>query len=87
MIAPFLGVVLALDSIARVDYLFVTNATIGGGKRASDAANVARAFGGPPLLWGGLIALTAAAILGTALYVGLRGRGPADPAARTRPPR
>src|SRR4051812_15952645 len=40
ILAQFVGVLLALDTIARIDYLFMSNAVIGGVKRASDISGV-----------------------------------------------
>ena len=56
MLAQFVGVLLALDTVARIDYLFMSSAVIGGERRTSDISGVAAGLGGPTLLWGLLIA-------------------------------
>ena len=63
MLAQFVGVLLALDTVARIDYLFMSSAVIGGVKRASDISGVADGLGGPQLFWGIVIALLDAALL------------------------
>lgn len=58
-----LGLLLALDTVMRSDYLFMRSAQIGGQLHASDVAGIASAMGGPPALWGGLIAVLSAGLL------------------------
>lgn len=54
--AQLIGVLLALDTVTRMGYLFVSSASVGGTQRASDIAGVAKILGGPFQLWGGLLA-------------------------------
>jgi hypothetical protein len=54
--AQFLGVLLALDTVSRIDYCFSGTATINGRELPSDAANIANAIGGHYLIWGSLVA-------------------------------
>jgi uncharacterized membrane protein len=54
--AQFLGVVLAIDTVTRVDYLFTPKVTIAGQAMPSDISAVANAFGGHYLVWGVLLA-------------------------------
>ncbi len=62
-----LGLLLAMDFVARIDYLFVQSGEAGGRMRQSDVAGVASALGGPYWFWGGLIV----AVSAVALLVGL----------------
>lgn len=72
VIVQFLGVVLAIDTVSRIDYLFTPSATIGGVVRTSDIAAVARDFGGYYLIWGVLLAATSFAFLAAGLYAAWR---------------
>ena len=74
-----LGLLLALDTVTRADYLFVTSARIGGQLHASDVAGIASTLGGPPVLWGVLIAIVSSALLLVGLWSVL------GPAARRAP--
>lgn len=65
--AQFLGVVLAIDTVTRVDYLFTPSAKIGGVLRASDISSVATSFGGHYLLWGALLAAVSFGLLALGL--------------------
>lgn len=75
MLARFLGMLLALDTVTRIDYLFTSHATIGGSDRASDVAEIAKALGGPFLLWGGLLAALSILLLGVGLWAAWRRGG------------
>ncbi|HVO31718.1 MAG TPA: M50 family metallopeptidase [bacterium] len=68
MLAQLVGVLLALDTVARIDYLFMSSATIGGTKRVSDVGGIAAVFGMPVGVWGVGIAALSFALL----YLGLR---------------
>lgn len=61
--AQFLGVLLALDTVTRIDYLFTGSVFVGGRDRPSDVAIIADAVGGHYLLWGALLALISLALL------------------------
>lgn len=67
LLAQLVGVLLGLDTVARIGYLFVASATIGGEARTSDIAAVAQSLGGPMLLWGLLLASLSFAFLGLGL--------------------
>ena len=56
VMAQFIGLALASDTVTRIDYLFVSSAEIAGERRPSDIARVADALGGPRLAWGALLA-------------------------------
>lgn len=66
--AQFIGLVLGLDTIAGIDYLFSSSAMVGGRERPSDVALIVGELGSFIPLWGALIA---AVSLG-ALFLGLR---------------
>lgn len=61
VLAQFLGVVLAIDTVTRIDYLFKSEVRINGTVIPSDIASVAHSFGGPSLLWG--LSLAAVSLL------------------------
>jgi len=52
-----IGVLLALDTVTRLDYLFTSSAEIDGVHRTSDIARFAETLGGHYLLWGLLFAV------------------------------
>jgi hypothetical protein len=66
--AQFLGVLLALDTIGGIDYLFTGTATVAGEERPSDVATIAEAIGGHWLIYGLLLTVISLALL----YVGVR---------------
>lgn len=74
--AQLLGLVLAGDTLARIDYFFMPSARIGGRQLPSDVAGVASNLGGPYQLWGALLAGTALLLLALGLWAALRPRGP-----------
>jgi Peptidase M50B-like len=51
LMAQLVGVLFALDTLSRIDYLFMSSAVIGGVQRQSDIAAVAAGMGGPQILW------------------------------------
>jgi len=73
-LAQFIGLLLALDTLSRGDYLFMTAAQVGGKLHPSDVSAIARVMGGPVVFWGGLIAAISAVAVGIGLYSVLRGR-------------
>jgi hypothetical protein len=75
-----LGLLLALDTVTRADYLFMGSAAVGGQMRPSDVSAIASATFGPPALWGGIIAGLSAALLLLGLWSVLR--RPAAPRRR-----
>jgi hypothetical protein len=68
LLAQFLGVVLALDTLTRLDYVFTKKVTVGGKDRLSDVAAFAQSAGGHYLLWGILFAVTACGLLALGLW-------------------
>jgi hypothetical protein len=74
-LAQLLGVVLALDTITRIDYLFTGSAIVGGEARTSDIANVAASFGGARLLWGLLVAAVSLGFVALGLWAAWRKGG------------
>jgi hypothetical protein len=68
LLAQFLGVVLALDTLTRLDYVFTEKVTIGGQDRLSDVAVFAQNAGGHHLLWGILFAVVACGLLALGLW-------------------
>jgi hypothetical protein len=73
-LAQFIGLLLALDTLSRGDYLFMESAQVGGRLQLSDVAAIARVMHGPVVLWGGFIALISALLVGIGLYSVLRRR-------------
>lgn len=61
--AQFVGLLLALDTLAGIDYLFTGSATVDGVERPSDVARIADALGGHFLLYGIPLALLSLALL------------------------
>lgn len=72
--AQLVGLLLALDTVARADYLFMKSARVGGAMRPSDVAAIAQVMGGPTAFWGGLLAAVSVVLLGFGLWMVLRGR-------------
>ncbi len=68
VLAQLLGLLFAMDTLARFDYLFSSTAMIGGAQRASDVVGIAAGLFPPALLWGVLIAALDLVLL----YGGLR---------------
>lgn len=67
--AQVLGVVLALDTVTRIDYLFTDEATVDGRDLPSDVSHIAEALGGHYLLWGGLLAVVSLVLLAVGLRI------------------
>jgi len=61
--AQGLGVVLGLDTITRIDYLFTAEVHVGGQLRPSDVSHISEAIGGPFWLWGLLLAALSLALV------------------------
>jgi hypothetical protein len=81
--AQLLGVVLAMDTVSRVDYLFSADTMIEGVARPSDIVGVAGAFGGQYLVWGAGLALVSLGLLAFGLRAAWRDEGPAVRARST----
>lgn len=71
-VAQLLGFSLALDTVSRLDYLFVERVTIDGQTLTSDIGKVAEVLGGPALVWGLLVAGVALGLVAIAGWVALR---------------
>jgi hypothetical protein len=61
--AQFIGLLLSLDTVTRIDYLFVGSAVIAGEERRSDVGLIADAIGLHHLIWGSLLAVISFALL------------------------
>ena len=73
MLAQFIAVTLALDTVGRmVGYAMSSKATVGGEERTSDVAAAADALGGNHFLWGALVVTVALALLGVGLWAAWR---------------
>ncbi|MCS6915232.1 MAG: M50 family metallopeptidase [Myxococcales bacterium] len=66
------GLLLALDTVARIGYLFVPAGMVGGIRRPSDVAGIAQVLGGSILVWGALLAGVSLALLLGGLVGALR---------------
>lgn len=86
--AQFLGVLLGLDTVSRLGYLFTESVTVDGRELPSDVSHIAGAVGGHYILWGALIMVVALGLLALGVRVAwaedLRIRWPS---LRRRPPR
>lgn len=67
LLALLLAVQLALSALSRGRELFEAEAATGGGTLPSDVAQIAIALGGPPWVWGMLVAAVSLAVLGWGL--------------------
>lgn len=83
--AQLLGLLLAFDFVARIDYFFMASAPVGGKLMVSDVGAIAQALGGPHQFWGGLCAGLSAACLLVGLWAVLRPRPERLPALRPGP--
>jgi hypothetical protein len=70
--AQLIGLVLAIDTASRVDYLFTAEVTIEGTLRKSDVAMVADAFGGHYLVWGLALAAVSFVLLSVGVWLAWR---------------
>ena len=77
-LAQFIGLLLALDTLSRGDYLFMKSAEVAGQVHVSDVGKIAQVLGGPVWLWGGFIAGISAILVGIGLYSVLRRRTPLE---------
>lgn len=68
----FLAVQCCLASLARIDYLFASQARTGAGELVSDTAQMAAVLGGPHWFWGGLVLLVSLGAMGIGLWWFLR---------------
>lgn len=71
-VVQLLGFALALDTVNRLDYLFVSSAVINGVSRPSDIGKIAEALGFPALWWGLLVAGFNLACVALCGYLALR---------------
>ena len=72
LFAQFIGLLLGLDTISRLDYLFAKATLIDGELRASDTATVAASWGGNYFLWGMLLAAVSLAFVAVGLWASWR---------------
>lgn len=68
----FLGLVLSLYTIVRIDYLFMGKAHVGSQVSVSDISKIAENLGGPVYAWGLLLTLLSICFLGIGLYMAWR---------------
>lgn len=83
--AQVLGIVLALDTVTRIDYLFTAEVTVDGRDLPSDVSHIANAVGGHYLLWGGLLAVLSLAFLAVGLRIAWLSPMPVPRLLRRRP--
>ena len=74
-IAQFLGLIFALDTLSRFDYLFTSTATIGGEPVPSDVSGIANGLFPPMFLWGIAIGAIDLLLLGFGLRAAWGGGG------------
>ena len=74
--AQFIGLLLGLDTVARIDYLFTASATVNGREQPSDIAAVVAEMGSIIPVWGALVALVGLSALYLALRVAWRTTAP-----------
>lgn len=67
--AQAIGLLLGLDTVTGLDYLFTSEAFVDGELRASDIANVGERIGGPWILWGVALAVLSLALVAAGLRV------------------
>jgi Peptidase M50B-like len=72
LLAQFVGLRLAMDTVSGSDYLFVKEVVVDGKTRLSDIGRVAEVLGGPYQFWGVLIAALSFALVGLSLYAAWR---------------
>jgi hypothetical protein len=70
--AHLIAVLLALNTVTGIDYLFTGSVEVGGVRRTSDIANVAAQLGGHYLVWGALVAAVSLAICLAGLWLAWR---------------
>ena len=72
LLTQFIAIMLALDTVTGIDYLFTGEVTIAGEKRHSDIWRVADALGGPYLVWGCVVAALSFVLLAIGLWIAWR---------------
>jgi hypothetical protein len=83
VLAQFIAVMLALDTVGRmVGYAMASKATVGGEEHTSDVAAVADALGGHHWLWGALVITVALALLAVGLWIAWRPQRTSPPPRR-----
>jgi hypothetical protein len=68
LVAQLVGILLALDTVTRIDYLFTSTTKLG----PSDITGVAEAFGGHYLAWGALLAAESLGLCALGLWLAWR---------------
>lgn len=72
VLAQLLGLLFALDTLVRFDYLFSATATIGGAPHASDVVGIATGLFPPAILWGVGIAVLDLGLVAAGLWAAWR---------------
>jgi peptidase M50B-like protein len=72
LLAQLVGLLLAVDTVTRIDYVFTSSVAIDGIRRPSDIAAVAQALGGPQLGWSLLVALVSLGACALGLWAAWR---------------
>jgi hypothetical protein len=72
--AQLIGIIIALDTASRADYLLTREVLIDGTPRKSDIVTVAEAFGGHYLVWGLAIGALSFGLLSLGLWLAWRSR-------------
>lgn len=80
--AHLLGVLLALNTVTGIDYLFTDGAVVDGQRYDSDIANVADGLVGHYLIWGSLVATVSLLICAAGLWLAWRRSGDAPTGQR-----
>lgn len=84
--AQLLGLLFALDTLARFDYLYSATAVVGGVAHTSDVVGIATGLFPPAILWGVLIAGLDLVLVAAGLWAAWRpdgtGSGPKSPYTR-----
>lgn len=70
--AHAVALLLALNTVTHIDYLFTDSVEVGGERRTSDIGNVAAQLGGHYLVWGTLVAATSLVICLSGLWLAWR---------------
>jgi hypothetical protein len=72
LVAQGVGVLLAIDTWTRLDYLFTATAEVDGARRSSDISRVAESLGGHYLVWGLLLALVSLSLCALGIWLAWR---------------
>lgn len=78
--AQMTGILLALNTVTGIDYLFTGSVEVNGQRYHSDIANVADALVGHYLIWGSLVAAVSLLLCAAGLWLAWRRTGSPTPA-------